>query len=100
MLIVVSTHFQVVRLNGNGRWGNVFLTTSWTLYIDMTQQQHDAAMKRLGIDRHDVLVSGCIHNQGKCVFRSSPGLDRKEITETEAAELMDAIREIIIEGVC
>ena len=75
------------------RWGNVFLTTNWKLYIDNHQDQHDAAMHRLGITWQDVLISGYYHQHGFC-FRSSPGEDRGEITNDESRMLISAAKRV------
>lgn len=91
---LLNFHFDVVRSPHSEEWGNVFLTDSWTLYVDMRKLQHDVAMKELGIDRHSVLMSGCINEYG-VGFRSSPGVDRKLITSDRAVELARAIRELL-----
>lgn len=68
-------------------WGNVFLTTAWVLHVDMTNEQHDAAMERLGIYRQDVLVSGCIHD-GVVSFRSPYN---NELSDDQYAVLCKAV---------
>lgn len=93
-MFVSRDQIEVVRTSGNDSWGNCFLTNTWRLYADMTRSQHDVAMERLGIDRHSVLVSGCINKHG-VAFRSSPGEDRGEITNAEARQFMAVIREIL-----
>lgn len=93
----VDEFFKVVAIGQLSRdamrWGNVFLTTNWKLYIDHHQDQHDAAMYRLGITERDVLVSGYYHQHGFC-FRSSPGEDRGEITNDEARMLISAAKRV------
>ena len=90
----LEDHFRVVK-TGSQTWGNVFLTTDWTLYIDMTNQQHDASMDRLGICIQDVLISGSVRTfdgQTDIWFRSSPGEDHGDITNEESMKLQSAIR--------
>lgn len=83
-----------VRNSGDDEWGNVFLTHNWTLYVDWTKQQHDAAMERLGIWNVDVIVSGSIRTVGgrtSVQFRCGPGTDRGEISELQARQFERAI---------
>lgn len=53
--------FDVKVIEGDCNWGNVFLTENWTFYIDKNCDQHDLAMKRLGIDSQSIIVSGYYH---------------------------------------
>lgn len=85
---------KVVCTGDDYQWGNVFLTASWTLYIDRTNQQHDAAMERLMIDPQTVLVSGAFNPYG-LGFRASPALDRGDLPETVVMDLIKTIREIV-----
>ena len=86
------------------KWGNVFLTGSWTLYVDFVQEQHDVAMKRLGIVSQDVIASGCLRTTGGIFdpdpygisFRSSPAFDRGEISDDKLSELYKAIKKIVL----
>ena len=90
---------RIERPTGSDLWGNVFLTGGWVLYVDMTEQQHDVAMQRLGIDATTILISGSIRPVygGGVWFRSSSGVDRGEISEAVAIELMAVIRQIVLE---
>lgn len=100
----LSSFFIVVR-SGSDQWGNVFLTSDWRLYVDMTSDQHDRAMLRLGIDSKSVLVSGCAYTassvrgngKGGIAFRSSPGEDRMEISNRESRQLMAAITSLLLQ---
>lgn len=63
--------FFDIRITDNkSTWGNVFLTESWVLYVDITNDQHDLAMQRLNIDPHSVLISGNFNQHGVSI-RSS-----------------------------
>lgn len=86
----------VIRRSGCAEaiWGNVFLTSSWTLYIDWHQEQHDCAMERLLIDRGSVLISGSM-SRSCTSFRSSPGYDRGEIDLDLMFKLEREIRRIL-----
>ena len=73
-------------------WGNVFLTQSWTLYVDMFHEQHDAAMQRLGIAGTAILMSGSISRSNGIGFRCTRGVAANELTVEQSQELMAAIR--------
>lgn len=94
--IVNRKFIKVVRTGNDYKWGNVFLTASWTLYIDRTNQQHDAAMERLMIDPQTVLISGAFNPHG-LGFRASPALDRGDLSEIVVMGLQKTIREIVAE---
>lgn len=83
---------------GSGRHGNVFLTPSWKLYIDLMDEQHNVTLDRLGLVERELLLSGYWHSQAIC-WRSSPGEDSGAITNDEARMMMKACDRIIIREV-
>jgi len=86
--------FFIIKRTGSEEWGNVFLTNSWTLFIDFTKQQHDLAMKRLGICNEDVIISGCVF-QDRINFRSCKAEFMNKISNSEAQRFMAAIEKIL-----
>jgi len=84
----------VIHRTGSDPWGNVFFTAGYRLFIDMTSEPHEWAMKRLRIDRMDVLVSGSINSYG-ISFRSPPGVDMKEITDDQAMAINEEIKQLL-----
>ena len=94
-------HRRDYRMVGS-RFGNIFLTQSWTLFVDFVEQQHDAAMDRLGVDRMSVICSGCIRTVWKSDsdyvidWRSSSALDRNEVSEEVLMGLYRTIERMVL----
>lgn len=84
------------------RFGNVFLTNSWTLYVDFVEEPHDYAMSRLGIDPVSVVASGCLRRafQSETEYiiswRSSIACDRGEVSEELVLALQRAIAQLLL----
>ncbi len=75
-------------------WFNFFLSDSFTLFIHYKSIQHDASIAEIGIDRYSLIESGFSVN-GRVLFRSSPGIDRGDISTERHIELMKIIKEKI-----
>ena len=80
----------------NLNWFNFCLTTDLSLWIFGEQTPHDTLFSRYGIEWKDILISGCSYKDGRVLFRSSPGLDRNEITLQENIDLMSEIKTTLI----
>lgn len=95
---MAKREFFVVRESGSDSWANVFLMNDWTLYVDWTHDQHDAAMDRLGIHYGDVMVSARIQfYQGNLLvqFRTPTAYDRGEWTADEVPVFCREVREFL-----
>jgi hypothetical protein len=48
------------------------------------------------VEWEDILISGCCYKDGRVLFRSSPGLERNEITLQKNIDLMAEIKTTLI----